>query len=92
MDTVIKAIPLDDYLIKITMGSGLEGLFDVKPYLHGSAFEELKDTAYFKTVRPIRHGITWPHEQDFSADTIAHDIVAAQQGGPPDALTGAGDL
>ncbi len=79
MDTIIEAIPLDDYKIRIKMASGLHGIFDVKPYLHGSAFEELKDMAYFRSVRPIRHGIRWPHEQDFSADTIVFDIMAGTQ-------------
>lgn len=78
MDTIIKAIPLDDYKIEILTSSGIEGVFDVKPYLKGSAFKELQDVSYFRMVRPARHGIMWPHEQDLSSDTIIWDIQKSQ--------------
>lgn len=74
MDTILKATPLDDYKIDIQTSSGISGIFDVKPYLGGSAFKELADESYFRLVRPAHHGIRWPHEQDFSADTIISDI------------------
>ncbi len=80
MDTIIKAIPLDDYKIEILTGEGVAGTFDVRPYLGGSAFKELIDEAYFRMVRPINHGIAWPHEQDFSVDTITWDIQNEKQG------------
>ena len=78
MDKVIKAVPLAEYRIDILTSSGVAGVFDVKPYLEGRAFQELRDEAYFRQVRPAHHGIAWPHEQDFSADTIIHDIRQAQ--------------
>jgi len=78
MDKIIKAIPLDDYCIDIETSSGVCGVFDVKPYLNGGAFVQLRDKDYFSSVRPAHHGIAWPNEQDFSADTIIHDILAAQ--------------
>ncbi len=78
MERIIEAKPLDDYRIRVTMASGLTGIFDVKPYLNGSAFQELKDSMYFNRVRVERYGISWPHEQDFSSDTIIHDIQTAQ--------------
>ncbi|MBK1695052.1 hypothetical protein CKO09_09920 [Chromatium weissei] len=74
VDKIIKAIPLDDYKIEILTNSGISGIFDVKPYLKGSAFSELKSPAYFKLVRPAHRGISWPHEQDLSSDTIIYDI------------------
>jgi len=77
MDKIIKAIPLDDYRIDILTSSGISGTFDVKPYLNGSAFKELKNEAYFRLVRPAHHGIMWPNEQDFSSDTIIYDIQNA---------------
>jgi hypothetical protein len=85
MDKIIKAIPLDDYRIDILTSSGISGLFDVKPYLRGSAFKELADESYFRLVRPAHRGIMWPHEQDFSSDTIVWDIQNAQQSAPVDA-------
>lgn len=84
MDKIIKANPLDNYRIDILTDSGISGIFDVKPYLHGSAFRELADEGYFRLVRPAHHGIMWPHEQDFSSDTIIWDIINPQQKAPAD--------
>jgi hypothetical protein len=76
MDTIVKAVPSEDYTIEILTGSGVSGTFDVKPYLNGGAFKELKNRAYFNLVRSARYGIEWPNEQDFSSDTIIYDINA----------------
>ncbi len=77
MDKIVKAIPLDDYRIEILTSSGIEGVFDIKPYMGGSAFKELFDEAYFCRVKPAHHGIIWPNEQDFSSDTIVFDLQNA---------------
>ena len=77
MDKIVEAIPLENYRIKILTTSGITGIFDVKPYLGGTAFKELLDESYFRLVRPAHYGITWPHEQDFSSDTIILDIQNA---------------
>jgi len=77
MDTIIKAIPLEDYKIDVLTSSGISGVFDVKPYLGGSAFKDLVDKSYFRLVRPAHHGIAWPNEQDFSSDTIVWDMQNA---------------
>lgn len=79
MDKIVKAVPLENYRIEIQTSSGVSGIFDVRPYLTGSAFKELLDESYFRSVRPAHHGIAWPHEQDFSADTIVWDIQNAQR-------------
>ena len=79
MDKIMKAVPLEGYRIEIQTNSGISGIFDVKPYLNGSAFKELINESYFRMVRPAHHGIAWPHGQDFSADTIIWDIQNARQ-------------
>ncbi|MBF0493367.1 MAG: DUF2442 domain-containing protein [Deltaproteobacteria bacterium] len=79
MDKIIKATPLKDYKIEILTTSGISGVFDVKPYLHGSVFKELTNESYFRLVKPAHHGIAWPHEQDFSSDTIIYDIQNSRQ-------------
>jgi hypothetical protein len=76
MDKIIKAVPMDNYRIEILTSSGIAGVFDVRPYLKGSAFRELENPSYFKQVRTAHFGIMWPHEQDFSSDTIICDITA----------------
>lgn len=46
MDKIVKAIPLENHLIEIQTSNGISGIFDVKPYLGGSAFNRvLKFTA-----------------------------------------------
>ncbi|AGX88291.1 DUF2442 domain-containing protein [Candidatus Symbiobacter mobilis] len=87
MDTIVKAVPLENYCIEVVTSSGISGVFDVKPYLSGGAFQELRTQSYFSLVRPAHHGIAWPNEQDFSSDTIIHDIQNAQhaaQAGHPE--------
>lgn len=44
--------------------------FDVKPYLDFGVFRELKDLAYFNQVKLAFGTVQWPHEQDFSPDTL----------------------
>ena len=79
MEKIVKANPLDDYKIEILTSTGIAGIFDVKPYLKGSAFKELGNKSYFNQVRPAHYGIMWPNEQDFSSDTIISDITNSQQ-------------
>ena len=86
MDTIVKAIPLEDFKIDVLTSSGVSGVFDVKPYLGGSAFKSLADKSYFHLVRPAHHGIMWPNEQDFSSDTIIWDLQNTQQDAPADGL------
>ncbi len=74
MDKIVSVKPLPNFKIQIVTSSGISGIFDVKPYLSGSAFKQLLDESYFKLVRPAHHGVAWPHNQDFSSDTIIHDI------------------
>ena len=78
MDTILKATPLDNFKINVLTSSGISGVFDVKPYLKGSAFKELNNRSYFCLVRPAHHGIMWPNEQDISSDTIIYDIQNSQ--------------
>ena len=77
MDTILKAIARDDFTIEVVTSSGISGIFNMKPYLKGSAFKELTNTSYFKQLRPAHHGIMWPNEQDISSDTIIHDLQNA---------------
>lgn len=92
MDKIVKAIPLENYQIEILTSSGISGIFDVKPYLGGAAFRELVNESYFRMVRPAHHGIAWPHEQDFSADTIIWDIENAHKALQPTPKSGTAEL
>ncbi|MGM0656864.1 MAG: DUF2442 domain-containing protein [Thermodesulfobacteriota bacterium] len=64
----------NDYTLFVELSDGRTGIFDVKPYLEKGVFKQLKDKNYFKQVKPFFCGITWPNEQDLSADTIAYEL------------------
>jgi hypothetical protein len=74
MIKVVSVDPIEDYKLKIEFSNGRKGIFDVSPYVDKGVFVELKDKAYFRSVRPAFGGITWPHEQDFSAETIECEL------------------
>ncbi|MEW6607533.1 MAG: DUF2442 domain-containing protein [bacterium] len=71
---VIHVEPIDSYKLKVNLSDGQSGTFDVSPYLNKGVFRELKNKDYFSTVRVAFGGIVWPHEQDFSADTISYEM------------------
>ena len=76
MITVLQVKPLDNYSLKIKLSNGKSGIFDVSPYLEKGIFKELKDKEYFKKVKPLFCGISWPNNQDFSADTLEFLMTA----------------
>jgi hypothetical protein len=74
MIRIISVDPIEDYKLRIEFSDGRKGVFDVSPYIDKGVFVELKDKAYFRSVRPAFGGIMWPHEQDFSAETIEYEL------------------
>lgn len=71
---VVELSPKENYLLHVGLSNGMEGVFDVSPWLEMGIFRELKDRDYFRQVRITYGGIAWPNEQDFSADTIEHEM------------------
>jgi hypothetical protein len=71
MNPEVKTVePLDNYKLKLQFENGDFKIFDVSPYLDRGIFTELKDSHYFKSVRVVSGAVQWPHEQDFSSDTL----------------------
>jgi Protein of unknown function (DUF2442) len=68
--TVITVKPKDNYKLAVTFDNGEKRLFDVAPFLDKGVFSELKNVDYFKKVKVAFGAIEWPHEQDFSKDTL----------------------
>ncbi len=58
----------------------MAGIFDMKPYLKGNAFKQLLNENYFKQMKPLHLGISWPDEQDISSDTVIADIKSNYDG------------
>lgn len=65
---LINVEPMDHLKLKLTYEAGEVRLFDVSPYVNGSWFGELKEDAYFRTVRilPDGIGIEWSNGQDIA--------------------------
>ena len=70
MIEVMEVRPLDDYRLELSFNTGEVRVFDTRPYLDKGIFTELKDLAYFRSVRVAFGTTTWPHEQDFGPDTL----------------------
>ncbi|MBP3232566.1 DUF2442 domain-containing protein [Anaerovibrio sp.] len=68
--TAISVIPLDDYIIAVKFDNGEEKKFDVKPYIKGEWYSQLKDMAYFKAVTTDGYTVTWPNGQDICPDEL----------------------
>jgi hypothetical protein len=74
MIKVISAEPIENHKIKVALSNGKWGVFDVSPYLDKGVFQELKDQAYFSQIKVAFGGVMWPHEQDFSPETIEMEM------------------
>jgi hypothetical protein len=72
--------PLEEYKLRIQLSNGRKGLFDVAPYLDKGVFNELREPTYFARVRVAFGGVMWPHEQDFSPETIEYELKEETSG------------
>jgi hypothetical protein len=78
MIRVISAEATDDYKLRVLLTNNKKGIFDVSPYLDKGVFQELRDLNYFRLVRVAYGGVMWPHEQDFSPETIEYELQQDQ--------------
>ncbi|WXT99535.1 MAG: hypothetical protein Ctma_0234 [Catillopecten margaritatus gill symbiont] len=72
---VIEVKANENYTLDVKLSNGMEGLFDVKPYMDKGVFKQLKDKGIFKNVYPQSVGIAWHTGQDLSADTIEYGLL-----------------
>lgn len=63
---VLSVQPIENYNILLTFETGEVKTFDVKPYIKGNWFGELKDIQTFNTVRPCGNTIEWENGQDIA--------------------------
>jgi hypothetical protein len=75
MTKVISVEAVENYKLKVLLSNNRKGIFDVSPYLDKGIFQELKDPHYFRRVKAAFGGVVWPHEQDFSAETIEYELL-----------------
>ncbi|MBT3723920.1 MAG: DUF2442 domain-containing protein [Gammaproteobacteria bacterium] len=67
---VVSVEVTNKYTLKLAFENDETRLFDASPFLDRGIFKELKDFNYFKQVKVAFGSIEWPHEQDFSKDTL----------------------
>ena len=63
---VLSVNAIEDYNLIITYDNGEKKLFDVKPYILGDWFGQLKDINIFKTVKPCGDTVEWSDGQDIA--------------------------
>ncbi|KAF0133784.1 MAG: hypothetical protein FD145_1100 [Candidatus Saganbacteria bacterium] len=61
---------LDNYKLSVIFENGESKIFNMNPYLDKGIFKELVNKEYFKQVKNEGYFISWPNEQDLSADTL----------------------
>ncbi|MBQ7972416.1 MAG: DUF2442 domain-containing protein [Lachnospiraceae bacterium] len=50
---------------------------DVKPYIQGGFYEQLKNEGYFQTVKVNGFSVEWPNEQDLCPDELYECSIKA---------------
>ena len=70
---IISVKPTSDYNVILTLENGIIKKFDVKPYISGTWFGELKDKDIFNTVHPCGNTIEWKDGQDIAPHEL-HEL------------------
>ena len=67
---VITVEATNNHFLKLSFDNDEIKLFDASPFLDKGIFKELQDYNYFKQASVAFGSVEWPHEQDFSYDTL----------------------
>ena len=70
MKTIKTLLVSDEHLLIVEFSDGITKLVDLKPYFSVGIFSQLKDPGYFQLVKNNGYFITWPNDQELSADTL----------------------
>ena len=70
-----------DYNIMFTLEDGETRIFDVKPYIKGTWYGELKDEKNFNTVHPCGDTVEWADGQDIAPHEL-HELSVISEGEP----------
>ncbi len=74
---LISVEPIEQFKLLLKYETGETKLFDVIPYIRGSWFGELKESAYFRTVHllPGGIGIEWSNGQDIAPHELYENSI-----------------
>lgn len=73
---LIRVTPKDNYRLLLVYETGEQKLFDVKPYITGEWYGELKDLNNFNSVRVANHTVEWNGGQDISPHELYEDSIS----------------
>lgn len=68
--TAVSVEASDNYIIHVKFDNGEVRNFDVKPYIKGEWYSQLKNLAYFKAVKTDGYTVVWPNGQDICPDEL----------------------
>jgi len=68
--TALTVIPKENYTLEVSFDNGETRYFDVKPYIKGEWYSELKDPDYFKTIKVNGYTVEWKNGQDICPDEL----------------------
>ena len=74
----IEVKPPEDYSLLLTFENGEQRVFDVKPYIKGSWFGQLKNPEIFNAVRIAGLSVEWRNGQDLCPNCLYEDSVLVQ--------------
>jgi len=74
---VQQVIAQDNYTLLLTFTDGQVRYFDMRPYLHYTAFQALRNRAFFKLAYPAHGTVEWPQHIDFDPDTLYLQSIVA---------------
>ena len=70
MLTIQKIEVEKDYFLIIEFDDGNVKKVNLEPFLGKGVFQQLSDPAYFRLVKNNGYFISWPNNQELSADTL----------------------
>ena len=73
---VTKVTPMSDYRLLVEYETGEQRIFDVKPYISGEWYGELKDEKVFCSVKPCGSTVEWEDGQDIAPHELYELSVA----------------
>ena len=70
MESVMRVVPKDGYLLELWFNTGDHRLFDARPYLQKGVFTRLQDVALFKQAYVALDTVCWPGDLDIAPETL----------------------
>jgi len=70
MESVIRVVPHDNFILELWFDTGDHRLFDARPYLNKGVFIQLQSLQRFKQAFVALDTVCWPGEIDIAPETL----------------------